>query len=299
MTPPTADNASTKPGLLGDTAARDYAGKLKQFNAFAAPELRQAIAGLGLTAGMRVVDVGCGTGEALSWLTDAVGPDGLVVGMELSAAHAASARVATPPSVLVLQADLLKAPLPAAAFDLVWCVNTVNHLRDPVAGVALMARLLRPGGRIALGQSALLPDMIFAWDARLERLTNEAVRQYYRDRYGLSELDLTAVRSLVGWLRGAGLANVGVRTLPIERIWPLDAASESYLREVIFRDTWGERLRPYLSAPDYDRLARLCDPRSPDYALHRPDLHVLQTFTLAVAEVAGADSSRPQKIVTA
>jgi SAM-dependent methyltransferase len=295
----TADDATAKPGLLGDTAARDYASKLKQFNAFAQPELRQAIAGLDLSAGMRVVDVGCGTGEALNWLTDAVGPDGLVVGMELSTAHAANARAATPPSVLVAQADLLKAPLRRAAFDLVWCVNTVNHLRDPVAGITLLAALVRPGGRIALGQSSLLPDMMFAWDARLERLTNEAVRQYYRDRYGLSELDLTAVRSLVGWLRGAGLANVGVRTLPIERIWPLDAASESYLREVIFRDTWGERLRPYLSSADYEHLARLCDPRSPDYALHRPDLHVLQTFTLAVAEVVGADSSRPQKIVTA
>jgi SAM-dependent methyltransferase len=188
----------------------------------------------------------------------------------------------------VVQADLLKAPLPAAAFDLIWCVNTVNHLRDPVTGVTRMAGLLRPGGRIALGQSSLLPDMMFAWDARLERLTNEAVRQYYRDRYGLSELDLTAVRSLVGWLRGAGLEDVGVRTLPIERIWPLDAASESYLRDVIFRDTWGERLRPYLSAADYDRLVRLCDPRSPDYALHRPDLHVLQTFTLAVGQVRQA-----------
>jgi SAM-dependent methyltransferase len=285
MTLMTADNATAKPGLLGDTAARDYAGKLKQFNAFAQPELRQAIAGLGLAAGMRVVDVGCGTGEALTWLADAVGPDGLVVGMELSAAHAASARAATPRSVLVMQADLIRAPLRRAAFDLVWCVNTANHLRDPVAGVTLMAGLLRPGGRIALGQSSLLPDMMFAWDARLERLTNEAVRQYYRDRYGLSELDLTAVRSLVGWLRDAGLANVGVRTVPIERIWPLDPSSEAYLREVIFRDTWGERLRAYLSAADYDHLARLCDPRSPDYALHRPDLHVVQTFTLVVAEI--------------
>jgi SAM-dependent methyltransferase len=288
MTPLSAHEAATRPGLLGDTAARDYASKLKHFNAFAAPELRQAIAGLRLSAGMRVLDIGCGTGEALSWLADAVAPGGRVVGMELSAAHAASARAAAAPSILVLQADLLKAPLPAGAFDLIWCVNTVNHLRDPAAGVARMAGLLRPDGRIALGQSSLLPDMMFAWDARLERLTNEAVRQYYRDRYGLSELDLTAVRSLVGWLRGAGLENVGVRSLAIERIWPLDPASESYLRQVIFRDTWGERLRPYLSAADYEHLARLCDPRSPDYALHRPDLHVLQTFTLAVGQVRQA-----------
>ena len=50
MTPLSAHEAATRPGLLGDTAARDYASKLKQFNAFAQPELRQAIAGLGLAA---------------------------------------------------------------------------------------------------------------------------------------------------------------------------------------------------------------------------------------------------------
>jgi hypothetical protein len=76
----------------------------------------------------------------------------------------------------------------------VWSVNTIHHLRDPAAGACGMAELLRPGGRLALGQSSLLPDMYFAWDARLERATTEAVRAYYRDRYGLSEQDLTAVR---------------------------------------------------------------------------------------------------------
>jgi SAM-dependent methyltransferase len=282
----TEPDATAQPGLLGDTAARDYAGKLKQFNAFAQPELKAAMASLQLQSGMRVLDVGCGTGEALGWLADAVGSEGGVIGMELAAAHARMARATATPSALVLQADLMRAPLRAGAFDLIWSVNTINHLRDPLAGIRALAALLRPGGRIALGQSSLLPDMLFAWDARLERLTTEAVRQYYRDRYGLSELDLTAVRSLVGWLRGAGLAKISVRTSTLERIWPLDAASETYLQQVIFRDTWGERLRPYLSAQDYDQLTRLCDPESADYALRRPDLHVVQTFTLAVAETA-------------
>ncbi|MGA7439828.1 MAG: hypothetical protein WBW32_17025, partial [Luteibacter sp.] len=55
-------------GLLGDTTARDYSEKLRRFNAFAAPELCRAIASLGLKPGMRVLDAGCGTGEALAWL---------------------------------------------------------------------------------------------------------------------------------------------------------------------------------------------------------------------------------------
>jgi SAM-dependent methyltransferase len=270
------------PGPLEDTPARDYARKLRLFNLFAEPELRQAIASLALDPGMRVLDAGCGTGEALAWLAREVGAQGLVVGVDLAAAHAGAARAALAPGTHVLQADLLKPPLAAASFDLIWAVNTINHLRDPQAAVRLLATLLRPNGRIALGQSSLLPDMYFAWDARLERLTNEAVRRYYRDRYRLEERELAGVRALLGLLRRASLRDVTVRTFVIERIAPLRPADEAYLLEAIFRATWGERLRPYLEAADFQDLMELCDPQHPRFALARPDFHFLQTFTLAI-----------------
>ena len=272
-------------GLLGDTVARDYSRKLFQFNAFAGPELRQSIASLGLEPGMHVLDAGCGTGDALEWLRAEVGEEGSVTGIDLAAAHTAAARIAAPADTLVVQANLLRPPLADHSFDLIWSVNTVNHLHDPVAGVGTLASLLRPGGRIALGQSSLLSDMYFAWDARLERLANEAVRQYYRDRYRVSERDLTAVRSIVGLLQRSGLRDVTVRTVTIERTWPLRPADESYLLETIFRNTWGERLRPYLSVEDFEELTRLCDPEHPDFALRRPDFHFLQSFTLAVGTI--------------
>ncbi len=272
-------------GLLGDTVARDYSRKLRLFNSFAEPELRQAIANLGLRHGMRVLDAGCGTGEALGWLRDAVGPLGTVVGIDLAAAHVSAARTRSGGQALVVQGDLKQPPLAPGSFDLVWSVNTVNHLREPLAGVAALAGLLRPGGRMAVGQSSLLPEMFFAWDARLERLTTEAVRHYYRDRYDLSERDLADTRSIVGLLRRASLGNVRAQTVVIERLSPLNPADETYLVEAIFRDTWGERLRSYLSGEDYDELTALCDPRHPAFALRRLDFHFLQTFTLAVGQV--------------
>ena len=271
-------------GLLGDTIARDYSRKLRLFNAFAGPELRQAIRNLGLKPGMRVLDAGCGTGEALQWLYDLT-PQGTVVGIDLAAAHVAAARAGARGQVLLLQADVSQPPLAPRSFDLVWSVNTINHLREPLAGMQGLASLLRPGGRIAVGQSSLLPDMFFAWDSRLERLTTEAVRRYYRDRYGLSERDLADTRAIVGLLRRAALRNVTAQTFIIERVSPLKPADEAYLLEAVFRDTWGERLRPYLSRGDYDELIALCDPGHPTFALRRPDFHFLQTFTLAVGQV--------------
>jgi SAM-dependent methyltransferase len=272
-------------GLLGDTPGRDYSRKLQLFNGCAEPELRGLIMGLGLRPGMRILDAGCGTGEALQWLLDAVGPTGTVVGVDLAAAHVQAARQRASPRSQVVQGDVLHAPFAPASFDFIWCVNTINHLHDPVVGVKRLSVLLRQGGRIALGQSSLLPDMYFAWDSRLERLVNDAVRQYYRERYRLDERDLASVRSLVGVLRRAQLRGVAARTVMIERMSPVDAATESYLVEAIFRATWGERVRPYLSQEDYAEIVRMCDPRDSLYALNRPDFHFLQSFTLAMGEI--------------
>jgi hypothetical protein len=93
------------------------------------------------------------------------------------------------------------------------------------------------------------------------------------------------VRALVGVLRAAKLRNVAARTVLIERVSLVDVATERYLLDTIFRDTWGERLRPYISDDDYAELERVCDPQHPQFALRRPDFHFLQSFTLVTGEV--------------
>lgn len=275
---------TARPGLLGDTIGRDYARKLRLFNAFAAPELGQAIRSLELRDGMRLLDAGCGTGEMLQRLRDTAGPRAEVIGVDLSAAHVQAARATVDDSVTIVQGDLMTAPLPCASFDLIWSANTINHLRDPITGLRRLTSLLRTRGRIAIGQSSLLAELYFAWDSRLERLTREAVRRYYEDRYGLGEHDLDGARNLLGWMHGAELRNIAPRTFVIERSTPLGDADREYLLEAIFRDTWGERLRPYLPGADYEALRRLCAPDSPEFALRRPDFHFIQTFTLVVGE---------------
>lgn len=277
---PVPSDDTSKPGLLGDTAQRDYSRKLGLFMRFGEPELRAAIASLDLAPGMQVLDAGCGSGEALAWLAQAVGAGGRVVGADLSEAHVAAARRQAPPQVELLAGDLMTQTLPAESFDAIWSANTLHHFSDPLAALQRMAGWLRPGGRLAIGQSGFLPEMLFAWDARLERAVVDAVRAHYRDKYGLDERRLTAVRANVGLLRRAGLADVQARSFTIERISPLDPAARDYVLEAQFRSTFGERLRPWLSAGDFAELQRLCDPADPGFALDRPDFHYIQTFTV-------------------
>ena len=259
-----AQSRTQETGLLADTPQRDYAEKLKMFNAFAQPELREAIGALSMPMGSRVLDAGCGTGDALGWWHASMRYGGMVVGMDMSTAHVRAARETASAPILIVQSDVLGPPFAEDSFDLVWTVNVVNHLCDPVAGVRALSRLLRRGGRIAVGQSSLLPDMYFAWDARLEARVNEAVR------------------SLAGWLHQAGLRNVSVHTRMIERTHPLAEADKRYLLECIFRGTWGERLRKYLCPEDFSALTRLCAPDDEGYALRRPDFHFLHSLTVAV-----------------
>jgi SAM-dependent methyltransferase len=115
------------------------------------PVYADAVARLGLRAGQAVLDAGCGTGRALVPMRDAVGRDGTVIGVDLTPEMLAAARDHGRLTVAaLLLADTRFLPLRDASVDAVLAAGLLPHLPDPAAGLAELARVTRPGGRLAV-----------------------------------------------------------------------------------------------------------------------------------------------------
>ena len=54
------------------------------------------------------------------------------------------------PEIAVVQGDLLRLPFAAASFDQIYSLGVLDHTPDPRQAFLALARLLKPGGRIAI-----------------------------------------------------------------------------------------------------------------------------------------------------
>ncbi len=101
----------------------------------------------GLDQGMRVLDVGCGTGALTSELAARLGPT-KVVAVDPSAPFVRAAR-ARCPGVAVSEAPADPLPFADGVFDASLAQLVVHFMDDPVAGLREMARVTREGGIVA------------------------------------------------------------------------------------------------------------------------------------------------------
>jgi len=160
-----------------------------------------------LREGETVLDLGSGAGADVLISARRVGPSGKAIGLdmtdemlELASANAASAGVA---NVEFLKGYIEDIPLPDASVDVVISNCVINLAADKRAVIAEVARVLRPGGRLAVSDVIADPDMDDATRADMERWTGCIAG-------ALSEQEFRSV------LAAAGLTEIEVR--PTHRV---------------------------------------------------------------------------------
>jgi ubiquinone/menaquinone biosynthesis C-methylase UbiE len=103
---------------------------------------------LGIAAGMRAVDVGCGIGTVSRWIAGRVGAEGAVVGVDVSTAQLEVARREAQrlglDQLRFQHADAYQTGLPPASFDFVCCRFLLCHLAEPLRALREMRALLKP-----------------------------------------------------------------------------------------------------------------------------------------------------------
>lgn len=124
------------------------------------PAFATAVAELGLRQGDSVLDAGCGTGRALPPLREAVGPTGTVLAADLTPAMLDEVvRAGRHRYAGLLLTDVSRLPLRDGSLDAVFGGGLISHLPGPGAGLRELARVVRPGGVLALfhavGRAAL------------------------------------------------------------------------------------------------------------------------------------------------
>ena len=134
-----------------DLAAADYEPLWREQLARAQTKLLACAAP---ARGERVLDVACGTGLVALDAARAVGPEGCVLGTDISDQMVEAARRRAEgqglSNVTFKRMDAENLALPDAGFDVAFCALGLMYFPDPLRAVREMRRVLRPGGRLAL-----------------------------------------------------------------------------------------------------------------------------------------------------
>lgn len=254
-----------------------YAPTLNAYHAAFERELNSLIGQLPFCAGDRILDAGCGDGFYLDGLARLVVPDGQIVGLDRSADYLAAARrrwkrSAFRRSIQLRRGRIERLPFPARSFDGVWCAQSFYSFPEPEAALREMARVLRPGGIVAILENDSLHQVLLPWPPGAElALLSAEFRRLARTSAHPGKFYM--VRHVRGLLQRCGLKPQRKRLFAWQREAPLSVADQRFLTGYL-KGLW-ERTQEDLDTAWRTRLEPLFMPRSRRYLARRPDL----TFT--------------------
>jgi ubiquinone/menaquinone biosynthesis C-methylase UbiE len=174
-----------------------------------AEEIRIARLLLGLGEGDVVLDVACGPGNFSREFARAVGPDGLVAGIDASRTMlergGEDLRRSELGNLVLIRGDATRLPFREATFDAACCFAALHLFPDPFAALDEMTRVLCPGGRIALMTSVRRELTVRPLKPVLERASGMRIFEGEEIVAALEERGFTGIhRRLSGMVQFVG-----------------------------------------------------------------------------------------------
>ena len=139
--------------FVGHYPLKHRAGEIERLHTQAramAPMTLAMLDGISVQPGWSCLDIGCGPGGITPLLSERVGPDGRVVGLDRDTAFLAHARAGAPPNVEFKLGNAFDAEMPPATFDLVHMRFVASTAGNPERLLQEAMRLARPGGVVAI-----------------------------------------------------------------------------------------------------------------------------------------------------
>lgn len=148
---------------------------------YATPEVQRTRAAvlerLGLSGGDTAIDVGSGPGFMTRELAGVVGPDGKVLGIDVSEPMLAMAarHCEGLAQVSFRKGDVLDLPLDDKSVDGAAIMQVLAYVEDLEGALAELARVLKPGGRLVVMDTDF---QALVWQARDRTLSDRIVQGY-------------------------------------------------------------------------------------------------------------------------
>ena len=261
-----------------------YMEKLYLSDPLQDPLMRRVVRAIGLPAGSRGLDAGCGVGLQIPPLAESVGPRGHVTGLDILPEFVAEAKSniagwGLEERVSIVQGDIYDPPFKEREFDWIWSASCACYaMTRPLPLLHGFRRILKPGGLLLIviwsGQQ-LLPGY-----PRLEAILNATTPGIAPFKTG--DRPEHHFLRLAGWMRKAGFGEAAAQPFTEGICAPFDRLIRDALLTLI-EMRWPEAEKE-LSPADRRQYRSITDPASPDFILDQPDYYGFYTYTLFSAQ---------------